>query len=146
MAAKNPKRQLAKLLIHAWQHSIHGFQHYDFAAQPIPYAAKFQTDVASADNGQLFWHRRISDRGIAVANQVAIFFDSSHTGWPRAGCQNNVFGFEKDCFIPRLNQNTMGVLKLPSTLVGRDFILLEQQINSAGERLDNLVLAFHHGG
>jgi hypothetical protein len=49
-------------------------------------------------------------------------------------------------FRSRINNNCSRCGHFATSVVGSDFVFLEEQVNSAGQRLDNLIFPFHHGG
>ena len=78
------------------QDAIECFQNDDLAAQTVPNAAQFQTDVSATDDHQPFGNIGKGQRGGAVSNTIIVLIDTAKRCGPAASANQDSIGLWRD--------------------------------------------------
>src|SRR5271167_802895 len=88
------QRFLRNGLIHHRQELLKSFDHDHFTPQAPPHAAEFETNHTGADDTEARGHR-IEFQGVPRIDDIlAVVRYRSQANWNRAGCQDDVLGFQ----------------------------------------------------
>ncbi len=138
------QRLAGELGVHAGEDPVEVFQHRHPGAEPAPYRAQLEANVAGADHHQVLGHLRIRERFGAGADAVAIGLDPRQSGHRRAGGDHDVLGLELLVTVGAVYRDLAGGGDLAATQVAGDLVLLQQEGDAVGVGFHYPFLALEH--
>ena len=135
---------LRDLVIHAGENPRQEFDHLDLGAKARPDGAELQADIAGADDNQLLRHLRQRQRAGRADNPRLVDLDAGKAGSMAPGGDQDPLGGIVSGVGPVGERDLASTVYPGMALKPRDLVLLEQEIDPAGQAADDLVLALHH--
>ena len=136
---------LGDVLVGRAEEAVHRFEDGHLGTESTPHRAHFETDDARPDQAESLGYRVEIECADVVADKRVVDRHARQMTGARAGRHDDLFRL--DGFIAHLHLPAAVALADKAAMAGQegDLVLLEQELDAAGELVDHLRLAIDHG-